>query len=124
MRASRAARSTALVPRWLPAGGDTGHAYAQWVHADEPKPSPPGAMCAWNNTLYKEVGDNYPDIEYFTLDNVKERSLRAEKTWRGLANQARKVKADRERHESERLAARQLHAAPTCTDERDCMWMG
>ena len=48
------------------------------------------------------------EAEAATLDNVKERSLRAEKTWRGLANQARKVKADRERHESERLAARQL----------------
>ena len=47
------------------------------------------------------------EAEAATLDNVKERSLRAEKTWRGLANQARKVKADRERHESERLAARQ-----------------
>ncbi len=39
-----------------------------------------------------------------TLDNVRERSLRAEKTWRGLANQARKVKADREKTESERIA--------------------
>ena len=29
------------------------------------------------------------------LDNVRERSLRAEKTWRGLAEQARKVKIDR-----------------------------
>lgn len=57
---------------WLPSEGGTGHAYAQWVHADEPKPSPPGAMCAWNNTLYKEVGSNFPDIEYFTLENVKD----------------------------------------------------
>jgi hypothetical protein len=32
-----------------------------------------------------------------TLDNVRERSLRAEKTWRGLAAQARKVKAEREK---------------------------
>lgn len=39
-----------------------------------------------------------------TLDNVRERNLRAEKTWRGLANQARRVaderaKAVRERDE-------------------------
>ena len=32
-----------------------------------------------------------------TLDNVRERSLRAEKTWRGLATQARKVKTEREK---------------------------
>ena len=32
-----------------------------------------------------------------TLDNVRERSLRAEKTWRGLAVQARKVKTEREK---------------------------
>ena len=32
-----------------------------------------------------------------TLDNVRERSLRAEKTWRGLAAQARKVKTEREK---------------------------
>lgn len=39
-----------------------------------------------------------------TLDNVRDRNLRAEKTWRGLANQARRVaderaKASRERDE-------------------------
>jgi hypothetical protein len=40
------------------------------------------------------------------LDNVRERSLRAEKTWRGLAEQARKVKIDRERALNEREAKR------------------
>ena len=40
------------------------------------------------------------------LDNVRERSLRAEKTWRGLAEQARKVKIDRERALVEREAKR------------------
>ena len=40
------------------------------------------------------------------LDNVRERSLRAEKTWRGLAEQARKVKIDRERAGEEREAKR------------------
>ena len=37
-----------------------------------------------------------------TLTNVRERNLRAEKTWRGLADQARRVVAERERKEQER----------------------
>lgn len=41
-----------------------------------------------------------------TLENVRQRSLRAEKTWRGLAEQARKVKIDRERAVVEREAKR------------------
>ena len=31
-----------------------------------------------------------------TLENVKDRNLRAEKTWRGLADQARRVSQERE----------------------------
>lgn len=38
-----------------------------------------------------------------TLDNVRERELRSEKTWRGLAEHARKMIADRE--EAERVRA-------------------
>ena len=41
-----------------------------------------------------------------TLENVRQRSLRAEKTWRGLAEQARKVKIDRERAGQERETKR------------------
>ena len=37
------------------------------------------------------------------LDNVRDRSLRAEKTWRGLAEQARKVKSDREKAQREKI---------------------
>jgi len=37
-----------------------------------------------------------------TLDNVKKREFRAEKTWRGLAEQARKVKLDREKAQREK----------------------
>lgn len=37
-----------------------------------------------------------------TLLNVKERNLRAEKTWRDLANKARKVSQERARSERER----------------------
>jgi len=42
-----------------------------------------------------------------TLDNVRERNLRAEKTWRGLADQARRVVLDRAKAESERAARRE-----------------
>lgn len=43
-----------------------------------------------------------------TLDNVRERNLRAEKTWSALAEQARKVRTEREaadRARAERAAA-------------------
>lgn len=39
-----------------------------------------------------------------TLDNVRERNLRAEKTWTALAEQAHKVRADREKAEASRAA--------------------
>ncbi|XUU61115.1 hypothetical protein ACRAQ6_02260 [Erythrobacter sp. HA6-11] len=48
-----------------------------------------------------------------TLENVKERNLRAEKTWRGLANQARKVVIDRAKAEREREERRHAEADPT-----------
>jgi len=35
------------------------------------------------------------EAEEAILDNVRERHLRAEKTWRGLADQARRVLAER-----------------------------
>ncbi|MEP0189290.1 MAG: hypothetical protein ABJP70_03580 [Erythrobacter sp.] len=44
------------------------------------------------------------------LVNVRERNLRAEKTWRTLADQALKVKSDREKAESERMARREAEA--------------
>jgi hypothetical protein len=46
-----------------------------------------------------------------TLDNVRERNLRAEKTWRGLADQARKVQRDREIADAERAARHAAEAA-------------
>ena len=51
-----------------------------------------------------------------TLDNVRERNLRAEKTWSMLAEQARKVKADRlkaEETRAARLAAEEEAATAT-----------
>lgn len=41
-----------------------------------------------------------------TLENVRQRNLRAEKTWRGLAHQARKVALDRAKAERERVRKR------------------
>ena len=48
-----------------------------------------------------------------TLDNVKERNLRAAKTWRGLADQARRVLLDREKAERERVARREAENEPS-----------
>lgn len=55
-----------------------------------------------------------------TLDNVRDRALRSEKTWRGLAHQAQKVESDRakaaqvrkERQEAEAEAAVEQSALP------------
>ena len=45
-----------------------------------------------------------------TLDNVREREERAEKSWRGLAEQARKGVIAREKVEAERIARREAEA--------------
>ena len=44
------------------------------------------------------------------LDNVREREERAEKSWRGLAEQARKGVIAREKAEAERQAKREAEA--------------
>jgi len=44
------------------------------------------------------------------LDNVRDRELRSEKTWRGLAEQARKGAVERERADAERIAKREAEA--------------
>ncbi|AKQ42751.1 hypothetical protein CP97_12940 [Aurantiacibacter atlanticus] len=51
-----------------------------------------------------------------TLDNVRERNLRAEKTWRALADQAKKVEGDRKKAAAvrqERLDREAAEAAET-----------
>ncbi|GGD54285.1 hypothetical protein GRI62_04200 [Erythrobacter arachoides] len=58
------------------------------------------------------------------LDNVRDRELRAEKTWRGLAAKARSVVESREKVEREKLAERQMLArqddlADTANDNAD-----
>lgn len=42
-----------------------------------------------------------------TLQNVRERSLRAEKTWRGLADQAHRVMMDRAKAQRQRAERRE-----------------
>ena len=46
-----------------------------------------------------------------TLDNVRERNLRAEKTWRALADQAGKVSRDRQQAELDRAERRSAEEA-------------
>ena len=46
------------------------------------------------------------EAEQATLDNVRERNLRAAKTWRGLADQARRIMVDRQKAERERAERR------------------
>ncbi|MCL9998327.1 MAG: hypothetical protein NBV68_03005 [Erythrobacter sp.] len=45
-----------------------------------------------------------------TLDNVRDRELRSEKTWRGLAEQARKTIVEREKAEAIRAERRAADA--------------
>ena len=44
------------------------------------------------------------DAEEATLDNVRDRALRSEKTWRGLAEHARGVATEREKVRAEKAA--------------------
>jgi hypothetical protein len=44
------------------------------------------------------------------LTNVRDRELRSEKTWRALAEQARKVAHDRAKADAERAAKREAEA--------------
>ena len=46
-----------------------------------------------------------------SLDNVRERALRAEQTWRGLADQARGVAMQRRKIEREKAAEREAAQA-------------
>lgn len=60
----------------------------------------------------KEAAD---EADAATLDNVRERNLRAVKTWTALAEQAHKVKADRIKAEETRAAARAAEASALAT---------
>jgi len=45
-----------------------------------------------------------------TLDNVRDRELRSEKTWRGLAEQAQRTATERQKADAERAARREAEA--------------
>ncbi|QIQ85298.1 hypothetical protein [Erythrobacter sp.] len=51
------------------------------------------------------------------LANVRDRELRSEKTWRGLAEQARKTALEREKADAERAARREAEAAEAASGE-------
>ena len=46
------------------------------------------------------------DAKAATLDNVRERALRSQKTWRALADQAKKIEKSRAKAANERLERR------------------
>jgi hypothetical protein len=62
--------------------------------------------------FYSERADEAAALaEVATLENVRERELRSEKTWRGLAEQARRTVEEREKADrvrAERRAAEDL----------------
>lgn len=48
-----------------------------------------------------------------TLDNVRERELRSERTWRGLAEHARKTVEERAKAERQRAERRAAESLPS-----------
>ena len=57
--------------------------------------------------FYSERADDAAaEAKLATLDNVRERCLRAENTWRGLANQARRTLVQRQKADAARMAKR------------------
>ncbi|MEP3050781.1 MAG: hypothetical protein ABJP48_13545 [Erythrobacter sp.] len=62
--------------------------------------------------FYSERADEAAELaQKADLVNVRERHLRAETTWRGLAEQARKSVQDRARADEERAKRREAEAA-------------
>ncbi len=62
--------------------------------------------------FYCERADEAASLaEKATLDNVRERELRSEKTWRGLAEQARKTAVQRAKADRVRAEKRAAEAA-------------
>ncbi|MDP4538425.1 hypothetical protein Q9K01_02130 [Qipengyuania sp. DY56-A-20] len=55
------------------------------------------------------------------LDNVRDRALRSEATWRGLAEQARKVAEDRVKAEHERSLKRAAEAEALARIDADAL---
>lgn len=57
------------------------------------------------------------EAEDAALANVRDRNLRAEKTWRGLAEQARKVEIDREK--AKEVRRQRIEAEEAAADRAD-----
>ena len=58
-------------------------------------------------TFYNQrANEAAKDAAAAELDNVRDRALRSEKTWRGLASQAKKLEDDRAAAEAERQERR------------------
>lgn len=55
------------------------------------------------------------DAKAATLDNVRERALRSQATWKALADQARAVSRQREKIEAEKAAAREIESGLTAS---------
>ena len=61
--------------------------------------------------------DAATEAEQATLDNVRERNLRAAKTWRALADQAKRIVIDRRKAEDARLERRAAEEAASAADQ-------
>ena len=78
------------------------------------------ASFSWElfNSSSNRAEESAAEAEAAKLANVRERALRSEKTWRGLAEQARKVEHDRakaERERAERREAERMEQAETAS---------
>ncbi len=60
--------------------------------------------------LTERARESEAEADAATLDNVRERHLTAAATWRGLADQARRVAEERAKVEREKAAAREAEA--------------
>ena len=57
------------------------------------------------------------DAKAATLDNVRDRALRSQKTWRTLADQAKKLEKTRAKAANERLERRATEEAEAAASE-------
>lgn len=57
------------------------------------------------------------EAEAATLDNVRDRNLRAAKTWRALADQAKRIVIDRRKAEDARLERRAADEAASAAGQ-------
>jgi hypothetical protein len=68
-------------------------------------------MAKTKGFYYERANEAAALADRATLDNVRERELRSEKTWRGLAEQARKTAEERVKADTVRAERRAAEAA-------------